>query len=131
MIINKKLENIGNKILQKADLPKDIDKSGSIILIIMIISAVLTLIRIMQECNKKKLINLSRPEKAKIMQSEIKNVCIKNTLLNRLRLSRIIKQNLSKEEYKLYGDKIKNAIMDVGSQLTDEESLTLVEAANV
>ncbi len=131
MVINKKLENIGNKILEKADLPKDINKSGSIILIIMIISATLTLIRIIQECNKNKLVNMNKNDKVKMMQSQVQNLCIKKTFFNQLRLSRILKQKLTKEEYKLYGDKIKNAIMEVGSQLTEDESLTLVEAANV
>lgn len=131
MVINKKLENIGNKILQKADIDKDIDKSGSVILIIMIISATLTLIRIIQECHKKKLIDLPKSDKAKFMKSEINKICINNNLLNQLRLSRILKQKLSKEEYRNYGSKIKKAIMEVGLELTEEESLTLVEAANV
>jgi len=61
----------------------------------------------------------------------MKTLSIKRSWLNQLRLNRIIKNQLSKEDYKSYGSSLKTAIMDVGSNLTDEESQTLVEAANV
>ena len=35
------------------------------------------------------------------------------------------------EDYKLYGSQLQNAIFSTGAELTEEESFTLVEAANV
>lgn len=129
-----KLELIAKKVLYKVNTnnlrPND-NTYGSVILVLMVISIILSVIRVIQECNKKKLFILDRQQKSNIMKQEINTLCIKKTWLNQIRLSRIIRQHMSRDDYKIVGEDLKRAIMDVGSNLTDDESLTLVEAANV
>lgn len=130
MKVDPKLETIANKVASKMSA-KPSDEHGSIILILMIISITLTLVRVVQECNKTKLFGLNKKEQCKTLSQEMKTLSIKRTWLNQLRLNRIIKNQLSKEDYKAYGSSLKTAIMDVGSNLTEEESKVLLEAANV
>lgn len=130
MKVDPKLESIANKVVSNMN-SKPSDEHGSIILILMVISITLSLIRVIQECNKTKLFGLNKKEQCKTLNQEIKTLAIKRTWLNQLRLNRIIKNQLSKEDYKAYGSSLKTAIMDVGSNLTEEESKVLLEAANV
>lgn len=130
MKVDPKLEAIATKVVSNMN-SKPSDEHGSIILILMIISITLSLIRVIQECNKTKLFGLNKREQCKTLNQEIKTLAIKRTWLNQLRLNRIIKNQLSKEDYKAYGSSLKTAIMDVGSNLTEEESKVLLEAANV
>ena len=128
--MNIELEKIANKVIQKLNLPPQ-DQYQSVILVVMVISVILSLIRVMQECDNKKLkLLLNKKDQAQVMQQSVKNICIKRNLLNQWRLKKIIKQKLSPEDYKNLGDQLKKAIMDVGVDLTDDESLTLMEAAN-
>lgn len=135
--MNKKLEAIAMKVVNKMNIsqPENVSlsekNSGSIILVLMIIGIVLSLVRIIQECNKKKLLGLSVNKKASIMKKSIGEICIKNNLINSFRLNRIIRNKLSPEDYKLYGAELKKAIMEAGPELTEEETVTLVEEAHV
>lgn len=133
MNFNPKLEAIAMKVMDKMDLSKSSkdDKYGNIIVIIMIIGVILSLVRIIQECNSKKLFRSNREQTAKFMRNEVRSMCISRTMLNKWRLRKIIKEKLSPEDYKMYGDQLRNAILDTGVDLTEEESYTLVEAANV
>lgn len=131
MNTNKDLEKIANKILAKTQPDFDKDNHGSVILILTIIGIILSLIRVIQECRKNKLKNLfSNNEQVQFMTQEVRSICIKKNLLTKWRLSRIIKQKLSNEDYKLIGSKLQQAIMDVGSNLTEEECLVLLEESN-
>lgn len=125
------LNAIANKIQKQTNIPEE-EKFGSVIAILMIISLVLTLIRILQECNKNKLTNRStQQDKYSLYGSEIKNYTIKRGFFTKLRIKKIIKQQMSKEQYEKYGFELLNAILDTGSNLNNEEVMTLVEAANV
>ena len=127
-----KLELIAKKVVNRLDSKyTNKDNYGSVILILMVISIILTVVRVIQECNNKKLFNLDRNDRNKIMKQQINTISIKRTWLNQIRLNRIVRQNMSKSDYNEYGEELKQAIMDVGSNLTEEESLTLMEAANV
>lgn len=133
MNFDPKLEAIAMKVMDKMDLSKSAknDRYGNIIVIIMIIGVILTLVRIIQECNNKKLFRFNRDQKAQFLHKEFKSMCISRNLLNKWRLKKIIKDKLSPEDYKLYADELRNAILDTGVDLTEDESYTLVEAANV
>ena len=48
-----------------------------------------------------------------------------------MRIKRILRKELSKEEYAKYGIQLLNSILDTGANLKDDEVITLVEAANV
>jgi hypothetical protein len=119
------------KVIKKINVSNNQDKYGNVIIVIMIIGMILTLIRIIQECNKNKLFNFNKTETTKFMHNEVQNICLKRTLLNKWRLKKIIKEKLSSEDYKIYGSQLPNAIFSAGAELTEEESFTLVEAANV
>ena len=130
--MNSKLEQIANKVVEKMNVSQQQHgQSQSVILIVMIVGIILSLIRVIQECENKKLRLLSnKKDQAQLMQQRIKGICISRNILNQWRLKKIIKQKLSPEDYKSMGDKLKKAIMDVGVNLTDDESLTLMEAVN-
>lgn len=130
MDVDPRLEAIAMKVMKKMNLSNE-GKYGNIIIVIMIIGMILTLIRIIQECNKNRLINFNKTEKTKFMHNEVQNICLKRTLLNKWRLKKIVKEKLSSEDYKTYGSQLQNAIFSAGAELTEEESFTLVEAANV
>ena len=49
----------------------------------------------------------------------------------RLRMKRIVKKELSAEDYNKYGIKIVESMLDTGENLKDDEVVTLVEASNV
>jgi len=128
--VNPKLEIIAKNIVSKLDTTKTKgDRYGNPIMILMVISIILSLIRVVQECNKKT--DLNRCSEAKLVSANVNNLCIKKTWLNQLRMTRIMKKHMSKEAYKEYGEDLKNAILDYGVSLTEDESLTLLEASNV
>lgn len=129
MNINPKIENLAQKIIQKANLKQDtygIDP----ITIIIIIGVILSLIRVIQECRKDRN-KLNMRENILDFKNTIVNLSIKDNWLNNYRLNRILKQHLTPKQYNSYGKSIKKAIMEVGKNLNDDESLTLLEMYNV
>lgn len=128
--VDPKLKVIAEKILKKLSLPEN-DNFGSIIGILMIISITLTLIRVLQECNKNKTQNMNMTDKASVYGEEIRAYSKKRGWFTRLRIRKIVKRNLPPEEYSKYGLKLVEILMDFGQNITDEDTATLVEAANV
>ena len=131
MNVDPKLEAIATKVMDKMDLSSKNDKYGNIIVVIMIIGIILSLIRVIQECNNSQFGVLSKEQKVKHMHEQIRSISISRNFLNKWRLRKIIKNKLSSEDYNLYGTKLRDAILDTGVDLTEDESYTLVEAANV
>lgn len=131
MSVDPQLEAIAMKVMDKMDLSSRKDKDGNIIVVIMIIGVILSLVRIIQECNNKRFGLLNREQKVKKMHEQIRSVSISRSLLNKWRLRKIIKEKLNPEDYKEYGAKLRDAILDTGVDLTEDESYTLMEAANV
>lgn len=128
--MNKKLEDIGNKVLDKLP-PQDPEKYGFVITILMIISITLTLIRIIQECNKTKMTEFTQPEKCQYFGSQIKEKTIQRSWFTKRIVKKAIRKELPSELYKEYGVSLMNAILDTGENLKEDEIKTLVEAANV
>lgn len=129
MIIDPKLSNLAQKIITKANI-KNENYGFDPITIIIVIGVILSLIRVIQECRSKRKKN-DKMSEALDLRHTIVNLTIKDNWLNNYRLNRILKQHLSKKQYQQYGVSLKNAIMEVGKNLNDEESLTLLEATNV
>ena len=128
---NTKLNNIASKVLQKAKIPED-QKFGSVIAILMIISIILTIIRVLQECNKNKLSeNCSAEDKYSLYGTEIKEYSVRRGWFTKMRIKKILRKQLSKEDYAQYSFQLLNAILDCGTNVTDDEIVTLVENANV
>jgi hypothetical protein len=128
MEIDSKLENLAQKVITKANI-KNENYGIDPITIIIIIGVILSLIRIIQECRKKRK-SLSRNDDALDLRHTIVNLSIKDNWLNNYRLNKILKQHLSKKQYTQYGIALKKAIMEVGKDLNDDESLTLLEIIN-
>lgn len=129
--MNEKVKNIAEKVRQKTDIPAE-ETFGSVIAILMVISIILTLIRILQECNKNKL-SAESPvsDKYSLYGEEIRSFSMKRGVFTKLRIKRIIRKNMSKEQYSKYGLTLLNSLLDVGENLKDDEVITLVEASNV
>lgn len=127
---NEKLKAIAAKVLKQANIPNE-EKFGSVIAILMMISIILTVIRVLQECNKNKTKNMTTSDKYAIYGENIRTFSKKRGWFTRLRIKRLVRQELTKEEYNKYGIKITEALLDIGENLKDDEVVTLVEAANV
>lgn len=126
-----KLKYIATKVLKKANISED-ENFGSVIAILMIISVILTLIRILQECNKNKLSgNYTAQDKRELYASEIKHYSIKRGWFTKMRIKKLLKRELNKEQYEKYSLPLIAAILDVGEDLNNEEVSCLLEAANV
>lgn len=129
---NNKLNQIAQKILDGVNMENN-PQYGFIdpLTIILIISVTLTLIRVIQECRKNRLFIKDKNTRANILQKDIQDIALKDSWLNRLRLQRIIRKNLTKDQYKAYGADLQRSLMEVGVNLTEDEAYTLMEAANV
>jgi hypothetical protein len=128
---DEQLKAIAAKVLNKAGVPQE-ENFGSVIAILMMISIILTVIRVLQECNKNKLSgNYTSQDKYNLYGSEIKEYSARRGLYTQMRIKRILRRELPKEQYAKYGIQLLNAILDTGADLKDDEVITLVEAANV
>jgi hypothetical protein len=127
---NEKLNKIAEKILNQVNIDPN-QKFGSIIAILMIISIILTVTRVLQECNKNKTKNMTSQDKTNTYVETIKDLSFKRGWFTRLRIKRIIRKELSSEDYNKYGIKLTETILDIGESVTDDEVTTLMEAANV
>jgi hypothetical protein len=127
---NPKLKAIASKALKQSNIPED-QNFGSIIAILMMISIILTVIRVLQECNKNKTQNMTTNDKCAIYGENIRSYSKKRGWFTRMRIKRIVRKELTSEDFNKYGIKITEALLDTGENLTDDEVSTLVEAANV
>lgn len=130
-INNIKLNKIAQKIIDSTDHNPDDKEFGSVILVLMIISIVLTLIRVIQECNKSRIKLFDKTTKCVYFKSEIQNLSFKKNWFTKRIIKKAIRKELTKEQYNKYGIPLMNAILKNGESITDDESITLVEAANV
>lgn len=126
----KKIDRIAYKVLDDAKIPRD-ENYGSVIGILMVISIILTCIRVIQECRKDKDNGLPKSDIQNIYGQEIRLLGKKRTLFTKLRLRKIIKRNLNQDQYKKYGEQLLLSIFHLGENITDDETITLLEAANV
>lgn len=127
---NVALDKIAKKVISNMNLEKDKDYGIDPITIIIVISVILSLIRVIQECKKNRKLLKDKNESASLMKKDIQEVVLKDSWLNRLRLQKIMKQNMTKDQYKTYGKSLQNSIMETGINLTEDEVYTLMEAAN-
>jgi hypothetical protein len=126
-----KLKALAIKILNKTTISQD-EKFGSVIAILMIISIVLTLVRVLQECNKNKLSkDCAAQDKYNLYGSNIKEYSLRRGWFTKMRIKKVLRRELSKEDYQKYSFELLNAILDTGEKVTEDEIITLVENANV
>ena len=127
---NAELKNIAHKVLKQSNIPDD-QQFGSIIAILMMISIILTVIRVLQECNKTKTVNMTQKDKSSVYGENIRSFSKKRGWFTRMRIKRIIKKQLGYEDFNKYGIKLTESLLDIGENLTDDEVYSLVEASNV
>jgi hypothetical protein len=129
--MNTKVKQVGERVLKQAKIPED-ENFGSVIAILMVISIILTVIRVIQECNKNKLpSNCSSQDKADLYGKEIKEYSIRQGWFTKLRLKKIMRQKMSKEQYAKYSMALMSALLENGETLKDDEVTALVEMSNV
>ena len=129
--ISPQVAQIGEKIRKQTSIPET-ETFGSVMAVLMIISIILTVIRIIQECNKTKLSNnITAHDKYELYGAEMRYFAMKRGWFTKMRLKRLIKQQMSKEQFEKYGLSLLAAMLDTGEKLKDEEVISLVEAANV
>lgn len=132
MVDNEKLKNIAIKILEKSNVPRDNNYGFAVVTILMTISIVLTCIRILQECNKSQLSASSTAEdKYNLYGEQLKSFSQKRGWFTKMRIKKILRREMSREDYEKYSFSILSALLDTGEVLTDDEIITLVEAAHV
>ena len=120
-----RINEIASEVIQDID-PKESEKYG-IVTIIMIISITLTFIRIMQECEKNKISNMNEDEKRQFVLGRIKTLSERKGWYTRMRIKKVLRQNLGKEVYKQYRDTMSNNILNIGSNLCEEDLKLLME----
>lgn len=129
---NEKLKNIAIKILEKSQIQKNDQYGFALVTILMIISIVLTCVRILQECNKNKLSSsCSEKDKYILYGEQIKTFSKNRGWFTKMRIKKVLRREMNKEDYDKYGMSILAALFDTGETLTDDDIITLVEAANV
>jgi len=128
---NEKLKTIAGKVLNKAGVSQD-EKFGSVIAILMMISIILTVVRVLQECNKSKLTAQSTAQdKYAIYGEQLHTLSQRRGWFTKMRIKKLLRRELSPQQYQQYSFQLLNALLDIGANLTDDEVQTLVEAANV
>jgi hypothetical protein len=132
MVNNEKLKAIAIKVLEKSTVPKTDNYGFAIVTILMIISIILTCVRILQECNKNKLTAQSTAEDKYSMYGEqLHTFSERRGWFTKMRIKKILRREMKKEDYEKYSLAILNALLETGEVLTEDEVSTLVEAANV
>lgn len=127
-----KLKNIALKVLQSTSLPKTDNHSFDPLTILMMISVILTVVRILQECNKNKLKGeYSASDKYKLYGDQIKEYSLRRGWFTKMRIKKVLRREMTPEDYNKYSLSIVNSLLDKGETLTDEDIQTLVEEANV
>lgn len=117
---NDELKNLASDVLSSKELPED--KFGSVIMIIMMVAILVNVIRVIQECNKDK------EDSVEFYRETITGLSKRRGWFTKMRLKKILRREMSKEDYKLHANSLVKAILDKGERITDEEILTLMEA---
>jgi uncharacterized membrane protein len=132
MANNEELKAIAIKVLEKSTVPKQDNYGFALVTILMIISIILTCVRILQECNKNKLSAQSTAaDKYAMYGEQLHTFSERRGWFTKMRIKKILRREMKKEDYEKYSLAILNALLETGEVLTDDEVVTLVEAANV
>lgn len=128
---SEKLKAIAKKVIAKAGLANE-EKFGSVIAILMVISIVLTVVRILQECNKKEsALCTTAQQKTALYGNQIRTFSVNRGWFTKMRVKKILRKELSPDDYKKYSIQLLSGLLTAGEDVTDDEVTTLVEASNV
>jgi hypothetical protein len=124
------LSEIAEKVISKMP-QKSEENFGFVITVLMVISIILTLVRVIQECNKTKINTFNQKEMCAFFADQTKTLSIKRSWFTKMTIKKILRKELSKDNYRTYGYDLMNAILDTGTELNEQEIKTLVETLNV
>lgn len=127
---DQRLREIANNIIKAAGLDQE-EKFGSVLIILTMISIILSCIRVIQECNKNKSSFSDTKAKSEFYGDQIKSLSVGRGWFTKMRIKKVIRKELDPEDYRKYGSQIMEALLNYGENITEEETCTLVEAANV
>lgn len=127
------VENIASDILDKTIAKTDKEKYSFIdpITILMLISITIGIIRVIQECRKDKLNKLSNKEKTDLVLEEIRKNAKNLGILNKWKIKRIMKKTLNKDQYRVCGESMFSALVELGEKITEDQVSSLLEYKNV
>lgn len=127
------INNMAMDVLESTVVKTDKDKYSFIdpITILMIISITVGIIRIIQECRKDKLKNLSKEGKRDFILNEIRRSSIDPGFITKWRVQRVMKRTLTKEQYKVCSESMFEAFRELGERITEEQVSSLLEYKNV
>lgn len=114
--MNTEIEKLAQKVLDNMGCEGEEEYGVDPITIILVISVILTLVRVIQECRKKR---VSRADLVEIVNND--------SWLNRWRVQRVLKKELSANQYKKYGKRLQQSLKDVAVSLKDEQVTQLME----
>ena len=123
---DEKIKKIAQKVISKSGIPED--TYGSVLLILMFVSIIITTIRVLQECDKAKWTGMSTQKQNDFFADKIRTLSSRRGWYTKMRLKKIIRRELKPAEYKKYKNQIVDAILDVAEKITDEETCTLMGA---
>lgn len=121
-----KINNIAYDILQKVSITTNTNVSGSIA-ILMIVSIILTCIRVIQECKKKQFLeNTTDDEKYEILAMAIQDLSTKKGWFTKMRIKKILRKHLEKSTYSIYHTSLVDALLTAGTNITDQDIKTIL-----
>lgn len=119
-------ESVALKVLSKTDIEPD-QKFGSILAILMIIGIIVNVIRAIQECEKNKLKPMNFSEQSCYMRERFRYFSLSRNWYASMKLKKIIRKELSIEDYRKYKYQIHDAILETALTISDQETYALME----
>ena len=123
---DKKLRQIGEKVCRAAGVTPE-ETFGSVIAILMVISIILTVIRVIQECKKDE--EDKADDVVEMYGEEIRTLSLRRGWFTKLRVKRLLRRNMSPEQFEKHGLKLLSAILHVGEHVDHEEVEVLLTAS--
>lgn len=125
----KDMNEISKKVLKNSGIPED-EKFGSILIAIMVIGIIVNVVRVIQECEEDETKNYNKTEYCAFLRNKIAFIANRKKLMDIMRLKRILRRNLTPEAYQKYKNKLTSGILKTGTELTENETYTLLESSN-
>lgn len=128
---NQDLTEISEKVLRNSEIPQE-DRFGfDPITIIMIIAIIVNVIRVIQECNKDKKDSFSNDQEyCAFFKDKIVELCNRRSFMSVMRLKKILRKHIARDDYYKYKDYLINGLIKTGSELSENETYTLLEHSN-
>lgn len=129
------INDLASEVLEetKKNLREDKSENYGIdpLTIIIIIGILVNVIRVVQECRKDKDKNKTKQIQYTYMTTEVRSQATNCGWFAKRRIKKIIREKLTPEQYKKYGEALLQALLVIGTKATDEQVCSLMEYQNV